>query len=532
MMKTKRPHVRCCYYLHKNSKVETLCSNMNRVEEGTVEGTRSCFQLDTFPELSQELQRLDNKEDDGILKIHGYRQAIVSYDNELLKLRAESLEGACVRIKLALAELEIAKQIKSLPASMSEDRAMFGEDPEIIAKRALRNAIKCEQVFKPYLALVQEIQGRCLTLTNQGDLGYLACKESLKYRYQRNLAEYVANLQPEEEEEEEANEEQEVSRRKRNKGPSSRGIPERDDDMDCLICLKLLFEPVTTPCGHTFCRPCFQRTLDTNSRCPMCRRVFYGGFDLPVNITLKNILERCFQEEYEARKEEERAFIRDQEGAETVQQLPLFVLSPVMPGETLNLNIFEPRYRLMIRRVMEGNKKFGIIAMRGNNSLSPVGCEVDIVEIEAIPDGRYAIEVKGVRRFAITEVDQVDGYRVAIRPEYLSDDEPSPEEMEEVRKLVDDVDQLVQQWMDKLSENRAASLLLQTAGISPGKDNIEKFSFWAATSILVFMHARERKQTMIELKSTRARLEITKRLLQAAEDMSRGEQGARTCSII
>ena len=103
--------------------------------------------------------------------------------------------------------------------------------------------------------------------------------------------------------------------------------------------------------------------------------------------------------------------------------------------------------------------------------------------------------------------------------------------MEDIQKLVDEVDHLVQQWMEKLSENRAASLLLQTAGASPGKDNVEKFSFWAATSILLFMHARERKQNMIELKSTRERLEITKRLLQAAEDISSGEQGG-SCSIM
>lgn len=499
----------------------------------TDEGTPCCFQLDTFPELSQELQRLNNKTDDDIIKIHGYREAIVSYDQELLKFRGDSLEGARVRIQLALAELEIARQIKSLPASMSENRAMFGDDPEIIAKRALRNAMKSEEQFKPYLALLQEIQGRCLALANQEDLGHLAFRDSLKYRYNSDLAAYVEKMYGEEEEqqEEQQDEQQEVSRRKRNKGSSTRAAPERDDDMDCLICLKLLFDPVTTPCGHTFCRPCFQRTLDTNSRCPMCRRVFYSGFDLPVNIALKNILERCFPEEYEARREEEKASIGEQEGSGMVQQLPLFVLSPVMPGETVNLNVFEPRYRLMIRRVMEGNKKFGIIAMRGNNSLAPVGCEVDVDEIEAIPDGRFAIQVKGVRRFAITDVDQVDGYRVAIRPEYLSDDEPSPEEMEDIQKLVDEVDHLVQQWMEKLSENRAASLLLQTAGASPGKDNVEKFSFWAATSILLFMHARERKQNMIELKSTRERLEITKRLLQAAEDISSGEQGG-SCSIM
>lgn len=41
-------------------------------------------------------------------------------------------------------------------------------------------------------------------------------------------------------------------------------------DAECTLCLKLLYEPVTTPCGHTFCRPCFARAADHTNKCPMC----------------------------------------------------------------------------------------------------------------------------------------------------------------------------------------------------------------------------------------------------------------------
>ena len=497
-----------------------------------------CFQLDSFPELTLEFREIHDTCDDMIAKINQYREYIVSYENDLLMAGANSLEASLgavtVRTKLALAQLELARQIKSLPASMSEHRAIFGEDPEIIAKRALRQAEKCEDIMLPYMALVKEIQGHCLAVTNEDGLARTAFEDSLQYKDQKDLKSFIEINHPSvptrQEEEQQQEEEEELKQgdpscRKRNKVVSPRETPTRDDDMDCMICMKLFYDPVTTPCGHTFCRPCFQRTLDTHSKCPMCRRVFYGGFDLPVNIALKNILERCFPEEYETRKEEEKASVVAQEGA--VEQLPLFVLSPIMPGETVNLNVFEPRYRLMIRRVMEGNKKFGIISMRGNNALAPVGCEVDIVEIEAVPDGRYVIEVKGVRRFAINDVDQVDGYRVAIRPEFFSDDEVAPEDREAVEQLVDDVDILVQRWLEKLSENRAASLMLQAAGAYPGTRDIEKFSFWAATSILVFMHARERKQRMLELKCTRERLQATEELLEAADELSSSGQADR-----
>lgn len=44
-----------------------------------------------------------------------------------------------------------------------------------------------------------------------------------------------------------------------------------------------------------------------------------------------------------------------------LQILPLFVMDVVLPGKKAALNIFEPRYRLMTRRVMEGNRKFGMV---------------------------------------------------------------------------------------------------------------------------------------------------------------------------
>jgi hypothetical protein len=34
----------------------------------------------------------------------------------------------------------------------------------------------------------------------------------------------------------------------------------------------LLWSPVTTPCGHVFCRECLIRSIDnTQAQCPMCK---------------------------------------------------------------------------------------------------------------------------------------------------------------------------------------------------------------------------------------------------------------------
>lgn len=34
---------------------------------------------------------------------------------------------------------------------------------------------------------------------------------------------------------------------------------------------RLFYEPVTTPCGHTFCLKCLERCLDHNAKCPLCK---------------------------------------------------------------------------------------------------------------------------------------------------------------------------------------------------------------------------------------------------------------------
>ncbi|XP_063478274.1 E3 ubiquitin-protein ligase RNF168 [Symphalangus syndactylus] len=44
-------------------------------------------------------------------------------------------------------------------------------------------------------------------------------------------------------------------------------------ECQCGICMEILVEPVTLPCNHTLCRPCFQSTVEKASlSCPFCRR--------------------------------------------------------------------------------------------------------------------------------------------------------------------------------------------------------------------------------------------------------------------
>lgn len=85
--------------------------------------------------------------------------------------------------------------------------------------------------------------------------------------------------------------------------------------------------------------------------------------------------------------------------------LPIFPLSTVIyPGQELNLHIFEPRYKQLIRECQEEKKTFGIPSVF-KNSLNEYGTEMELLEIFKVhPDGEMDIQTKGLKVFRIMEV--------------------------------------------------------------------------------------------------------------------------------
>ncbi|HEU4341427.1 MAG TPA: LON peptidase substrate-binding domain-containing protein [Candidatus Binatia bacterium] len=99
--------------------------------------------------------------------------------------------------------------------------------------------------------------------------------------------------------------------------------------------------------------------------------------------------------------------------------LPVFPLTGVLllPGTTLPLHIFEPRYRNMVEDALDGNKIFGMVqpfapqqdnrplpgAEKEAPELYKIGCAGWIENWEKFPDGRFFLQLKGVNRFRFEE---------------------------------------------------------------------------------------------------------------------------------
>jgi len=63
------------------------------------------------------------------------------------------------------------------------------------------------------------------------------------------------------------------------------------DELSCQICLQYFSNPMTCPCGHTFCRACIERALQRKLECPLDRQ-YVAPDQLRENYIVRNIVER------------------------------------------------------------------------------------------------------------------------------------------------------------------------------------------------------------------------------------------------
>ena len=85
--------------------------------------------------------------------------------------------------------------------------------------------------------------------------------------------------------------------------------------------------------------------------------------------------------------------------------IPIFPLSIVVfPGEEVNLHIFEPRYKQLIKECFSDVKPFGIPAVI-NQQIGEIGTLVKVQEwVKVYDNGEMDIRIKGVRVFRILEL--------------------------------------------------------------------------------------------------------------------------------
>ncbi|XP_062849727.1 nuclear factor 7, ovary-like [Trichomycterus rosablanca] len=87
-----------------------------------------------------------------------------------------------------------------------------------------------------------------------------------------------------------------------------------EDQLQCSICLDVFTDPVTTPCGHNFCKTCIKECWDTSLhyQCPVCMTSFSKEPELCVNTFISGLVapfRKSVQETFSSTPEKARRFL-------------------------------------------------------------------------------------------------------------------------------------------------------------------------------------------------------------------------------
>ena len=195
-------------------------------------------------------------------------------------------------------------------------------------------------------------------------------------------------------------------------------------------------------------------------------------------------------------------------------EIPIFPLNVVLfPGMALPLHVFEPRYRLMIRRCLEADHKFGVALIaegeEGESNTLPsfVGTVAEITESTPFPDGRMNLQTIGRRRFRITGLREEDEYLIGT-VEWFDDAVGEPSTAEWATK----VRRVMRRYLTLLTGNT------QVSGVDLDELNLprdpETLSMTVGALLTI---SNEQKQDLLEMTSTAARLSYEYSLLRRAE---------------
>ncbi|XP_057709277.1 LON peptidase N-terminal domain and RING finger protein 2 [Corythoichthys intestinalis] len=288
-------------------------------------------------------------------------------------------------------------------------------------------------------------------------------------------------------------------------------------DLECSLCMRLFYEPVATPCGHTFCLKCLERCLDHNPNCPLCKEnlsEFLATRGYNKTLLMEEILQRYLATELAERKKVHEEEMKELSNLN--QEVPIFVCTMAFPTIPCPLHVFEPRYRLMIRRSMEtGTKQFGMCIADELKGFADYGCMLQVQDVKFFPDGRSVVETIGVSRFKVLSHGQRDGYHTA-KIEYLEDKKVEGEELVQLLKLHDAVYEQASNWFTSLKDNMKTQIVGHF-GQLPGKDPDPQASSsgpaWCWWLLAVLPLENRAQLTILSMSSLKERLLAIRKVL-------------------
>ncbi len=103
-------------------------------------------------------------------------------------------------------------------------------------------------------------------------------------------------------------------------------------------------------------------------------------------------------------------------------KFPVFPLNGAIlfPNTNLPLNIFEERYIKMVDYSFSNNRLIGMIQTKENKDFFKIGCLGKITNFTETPDGRYQINLEGIKKFKINNILKNDYSFVIVEAEEVN----------------------------------------------------------------------------------------------------------------
>lgn len=195
--------------------------------------------------------------------------------------------------------------------------------------------------------------------------------------------------------------------------------------------------------------------------------------------------------------------------------MPLFPLNAVaFPGTAVPLHIFEERYRVMVRDLLEisdpADRVFGIVAIREGyevgsheaRSMYRTGCVMQLLVAEEYDDGRFDLHTVGRSRMRVRQTTTGKPYLTAEVDAYPPDDAPLEETMEAAARALATFDE----YRTTVGELRGDEVM---TGSLPRDPELLSFTL-AATCALTLAE----RQKLLESPTTLERLGLLRRLMR------------------